>query len=115
MSSGVTTVRAVTREPFALEARTKFNLEVPLAVRLWALASRESVLVGLYRDRNAIAKSSEVIHQAVSTILSASFTRSSPEMSLGSSVLRRAVRVLDSRLLCSCWAQHGFRSSAKAC
>jgi hypothetical protein len=93
VASGVTAIRAVTRGPFGLEARTEFDFEVPLAIRLWAFAPRKTVLICPDRDRYAVAESPKVIHHTISASRSVFFTRSSPEMSLGSSVSRNVARV----------------------
>ena len=65
MPSCVTAVWAVTWEPFTLETRAKFYLEVPFTIRLRALASRETVPVRWDPDRDTVAETAKMVHQCV--------------------------------------------------
>ena len=95
MPSGVTAVRAVARKSVALETSAKFDLEVPLAIGPRALASREAVLVYRDRDRDTVAETAKMVHQCVASARLVSVTRSSPDISFGSSVSRREASTMD--------------------
>ncbi len=63
MLGRVPAVGTVTRKVFALEPGAKLDLEIALAIGVRALPTGEAVFVGLNRDCNAIAKTSEMIRQ----------------------------------------------------